>query len=246
MTRTRTRKPAIMKFILGMSLGIALGALVFVLRRGTPEPEHVCVTRPAHAESLRRSYAELAREGAPADIEKPSREDAAPARESSEEERSRERRREARSAFLRHALLGDGATRLPSARRCLADQEFNPNGTRIEDERLIRELDRLISAQNERLTRIGDQYAELTDSVLRAKLEAGIDPPSAWKSVPAEEVLHKARQVSISDTNAPMVTTGTLLRRGESPELEVLQEELERARIEARDLVVTWIASSGR
>jgi hypothetical protein len=235
-----------MKFLVGMTSGVALAILAFALFRPAPRPEHVCAGPEPHSAGARPAPVVLAQgvpESAP---DAPVRESAAAPAGPAADATKDAKRREARTAFFRQALLGEEGVRLPSARRCLADPELNPDGTKIEDEQLLGELERLIAQQNANLNRIGDDYAETTAAVIRGKLDAGIDPPSTWSRVPADQIVHKATQFSVASPGSPAVSSGTLVRRGEIPELDVLQAELARARIEAREVVAAWIAGAQR
>lgn len=121
------------------------------------------------------------------------------------------------------------AQRLPSLRRMLLDPELNPEQRECADEAQRLELEAYIATKNQELDQLEQQHTSLVDTVLAAKIAAGIDAPSTWNTIPREELV-LACQVSVGDGEQ----LGTVLRKGEHPEIEELQQQIEAAREVAR------------
>jgi hypothetical protein len=121
------------------------------------------------------------------------------------------------------------AERLPSLRRLLLDPELNPEQRRCTDEAQRLELEAYIATKNQELDQLEQQHTGLVDTVLAAKIAAGIDAPSTWSTIPREELV-LACQVSVGDG----AELGTVIRKGEHPEIEQLSQQIAAAREVAR------------
>jgi hypothetical protein len=119
--------------------------------------------------------------------------------------------------------------RLPSLRRLLLDPELNPERRELADEAQRRELEALIAARNLELDALEQQHTSLVDTFLAAKIAAGVDAPSTWNTIPREELV-LACQVSVGAGRQ----LGTVLRRGENPEIEQLEQQIAATREVAR------------
>ncbi|MBK7642867.1 MAG: hypothetical protein IPJ19_07425 [Planctomycetes bacterium] len=129
-------------------------------------------------------------------------------------------------------------TRLPSLRSCLANPELNPAGRKCEDEAARSELEAFIEAKNRELANLEQQHTGLLDSVLAGKIAAGIDPPSTWRTIPKEEQMLRCE---VRDLVQADRSVGTMLRRGDSPEVEALETQItaldEAAREQLRERI---------
>jgi hypothetical protein len=126
-------------------------------------------------------------------------------------------------------VRADVIQRLPSLKRCLLDPELNPEGRSCADEAQRTQLEQFISAKNQELAQLEQQHTGLVDTFLAAKMEAGVDPPAVWKTIPESELLLQC-QVSMGADKL----LGTVLRRGENPEIEQLEKQIDAAHAVAR------------
>ena len=135
--------------------------------------------------------------------------------------------------------------RLPSAKRCLMDPEFNPRRVQIQDSGLLQALDALIASHNERLRQLQTEMERAVGDVLSAKMEAGIDPPATWRNVPKEDVALRNNRLSLGGDGVAN-RTGTILRHGECPEFDQLRSQVDETMSGAKLAIVSWIDEHSR
>lgn len=149
----------------------------------------------------------------------------------------------ARAAALEADREEQPSHTLPTLRRCLVEPEFNPEARDCLDDAVCRELQIFIDEQNKKLSQLESQRDALVESVLAAKLAANLDPPETWSSYPKDDILLCRSYLSLG-ADGQRKKGATILRRGEVPELESLERELDATRAAAVEELRRRIASS--
>lgn len=224
-------------FVLGSLAGILAGVLaVEWLVPARPAEVHAGPEHAPHAPAVARSDRPAAALEAPLED----------ARTVTAAERLEQARTQAALPPAASAAPGDEPQHtLPTLRRCLLDPELNPAGLACGDPAVQSELQHFIDQKNAELGRIESQRDALVDSLLSAKLAANVDPPETWSTYPHDDILVRRYHASVG-TSGPGKTEATILRRGESPDIDALEHELDGTLALAREELRQRIAQGCR